>query len=238
MTIKDIVITVVASIVASSACFWGLQFATEDGGPYASTSEAEKLSVGVEGNTEAITSLRLEILAIRDLMNLKEVSLKSVATATMYDEPDDLTERIQALEDVVEALSSSKYGSINKASDSPQGRIIHRLSELTESSALQQNPVAESAFENDSGVVPLNDYTDSLEGALHAVDSIDVKGMDCRDTICKITYSNSESLTAEEENDSEIELMEKLIDGVQGRDLDIRYAKDGQGNHVMYVQLQ
>ena len=107
-----------------------------------------------------------------------------------------------------------------------------------EMAALASNELAEQEFAMDSGMA-LDGFAESIEEVAHEVDGLDIKGMECGNSICRISYAESDVVaTGEDSADPQWELMEKLLDRAQGRRVDIRHAVDAAGNRAMYIQLE
>ena len=102
------------------------------------------------------------------------------------------------------------------------------------------NSIGEEAFEADAGE-PLGDTIDNISDVLHSSDDlVEIRDLDCRQSVCKITYTASigdpSSMGRNSEGDNV--LIDRLTDGAPGADFDISHARDDQGNSVMYSQLR
>lgn len=124
------------------------------------------------------------------------------------------------------------------ASDSLSSYLSPARQESAEETKAQYFAQAESDFESDSGDTPIGEYSDSLSETLQAVNGVDVRAMDCRNSICRVTYSKSESLSPEELADIDAELIDKMAFGVEGHNVDLTHASDEYGNKIVYIQLR
>ena len=98
-----------------------------------------------------------------------------------------------------------------------------------------ENPGAEELFAADAGAPLDKEAQDTIGEVFRASDNVNVQDIYCKNSICKITYSKSQS-GMDAGDDSDFALIDQLTDGLGGTGLDIRYAKDEHGNDVMYVQ--
>jgi len=85
----------------------------------------------------------------------------------------------------------------------------------------------------------LGGFDSSIEEVIQKLGGIQAQGIDCRNTICKVTYADDEDLSSESTDSEELDwhLMEKLLERSGGKRVDIRYANDSFGNKNMYIQL-
>jgi hypothetical protein len=70
-------------------------------------------------------------------------------------------------------------------------------------------------------------------------DSIQLYDVDCRKSVCKVTYSlvHDDSSETAAFSDPDMEIMDHLVEGFGGADLDISYARNPKGENIMYIQL-
>ncbi|MEM9255901.1 MAG: hypothetical protein AAGA91_10650 [Pseudomonadota bacterium] len=112
--------------------------------------------------------------------------------------------------------------------------------QFTSDTQYQPNGLAESAFSADSGT-PLDQQSQAIIAeTFHSAEWADLHSMDCRTSICKITYSQSTAAPIDgvTDDDAELELIKRIGSDLGEDNLDIRFARDEQGNDVMYVQIR
>ena len=183
--------------------------------------------------------MQFEVLEIRDELMREYKSLKKEHAVSVPLAISDLSARIAALEGSLKEISLSSPRKGGEDSDIIQKQLVDSLLKPSDVSAVNQvqSALAEIEFDNDSGI-PLEGFSDSIDETFHSVEGLDVTGMDCRDTICKVTYLKSESTESEEDYYPQDELLDKLAQSAGGRQVEVRYDKDTSGKEVMYIQLR
>ena len=232
-----ILVTAITASFVTLLFVYTARFLSEGSEHYVRPSEIQNLEAKVSASLDSIAALHRGLRDIRQQLNLRNGVKDSSSISAIEDsESMDISERLETLEDALAALSIPQSISREQRKDAFEQRIEERVTPSVVSSTLLYND-AENYFERDSGK-PLGDYSDSISDALHAVEGIDLKGLDCRDTICKITYSNSEFATSAEHHNVGSELEDKLMFGTEGRAVELRYANDSMGNNVIYAQVK
>ena len=236
---KYIVLAVATASLFSLAGILGLRYLQESRVSHTLDSRLEELSSGIGTNAESIASLLSEVNQMRDQLRLKSPqSLAKTETSTDV-ESGNLVKRIQVLEDNMRRFADVESPSTPGRREAME-KLLSASSHMsgdTSAYSQRQFAAAESDFENDSGT-PLGDYKNAISEALHAQDSFQVKGVDCKNTICRITYSESDSLISDDGPGAESDLVAKLAQAVEGVGVEVRYANDPYGNEVMYIQLR
>ena len=234
---KVIITTALVASFLTLLCVFVIQFPRDDSLSYPPTPAINDLTAQVQSNLDSITALSSELRHIRDLLEVSNrLSFENSALTVNDSDNKDLVKRLEAIEVNLAELSKSKSLTSEERKKAFDLQMKER-SIPTEVLATQVYQNTESHFERDSGK-PLGDYSNSIEDAIHSVDGIDVKGVDCGETICKITYSKSESLTSLEEGDVDSDLADKLMFGAEGRVVELKYADDSMGNRVIYAELK
>lgn len=156
-------------------------------------------------------------------------------------DPDDqersvrFDERIAQIELTLDKLSSKAQESHTGSHATTPERMSDRMDQTSEVITDQKRAYMEAQFDNDSGL-PLGDFSHSIEDVMHQVDGIQAQGIDCRNTICKVTYAPAgPALSGSDDVDWQI--MEQLLERSGGRQVDIKYVSDALGNNAMYIQL-
>ena len=206
---------------------------------HAKVSSATNSSVPtaeISVNSASIAELRSELSEIRNQLGNLSAREEYVAADNALDE---LTLRIGAIEKAVESTSLSKPDSSSSREGSGilKKRVIQNSFESAETSSNENAAVAESIFETDSGTT-LGSYAESIGDTFHSFEDIEVHGIECRSTICKVTYSKTDSLESHEESDDNFELVDKLALASDGREVEVRYARAPSGDELMYIQLR
>jgi hypothetical protein len=154
---------------------------------------------------------------------------------------DLLLERIEELER--NAADAAGFG-VKETSEKPLASLLMDGSVASsgsiERSIYQPNQAGEDAFESDDGR-PLGEHEEQiLEAFFSATDLIELQDMNCRKSICRITYKSlpADSPDMGPGNESTILLTERLLDHVRGVDLVLRHGKDAMGQGVMYLQIK
>lgn len=226
-------------ILLAVSLFLGLKY-------FQGASELERLSVRTAElkQAEATTTLLIRNLhsEVSDVRaQLRQYANSSNTANTVFAKEDsgseELLQRVASLEDTIHKLSLRKSpNQKNGDSDSYHSLLSQSDQQSGEISALNRHALAETAFNSDSGV-PLGKYADSVEAGVHETASVEVQDLECRTSICKVTFSVNDSATAELA-DGRSEVVDQLISRADGREVDIQHANDVYGNKVMYVQLR
>lgn len=233
---KDTVVISSIAVMLSLASTIFYQVAQERNEASSSRSHSNREIAGNKQVIESPATSDSEILAIQARLSRIEGLLTKQSVNMSHSRLSSLMERIEATENAVAKLSSEGQHSKDEHGKEFQNFIggYQRDSELTASSSIN---TAEMDFEADSGI-PLAEFTNSIETALHNADGIDTFGMDCRTSICKVDYSKVEPLSSADRSAGAVELVDTLALALDGREVEIRYGKDSLGKDVMYIQLR
>lgn len=235
MPIKAVVISSITSLIVSVACIlgWNAFFGDYDNNP--SDLTAEVAARERHDNIAAISAMRSELNELQEQLAVNDRANREAVYLPAPKKMDDLLDRIEAAEDSIEQLYSLNSAPIDVGKSALLDMLAMESNETAEDLAYSQYTLAESNFDNDTGV-PLGDYVESIDDALYSIGDLDVKEMNCRTSICKVVYSEGQD-SVDDDDSIEWQLMEKLLnDGGSGA-VDIRYANDPSGNKVMYIQL-
>lgn len=184
------------------------------------------------------TDLRLEVHQLRKQLQQLAAQIGNTSRETVDPDSAELAVRVAKLETALKQLARERVaGQRQTGSDGFRDLSEHR-NQSREMAALASSELAEQEFAMDSGMA-LDSFAESIEEVAHEVDGLDIKGMECGNSICRISYAESDVVaTGEDSADPQWELMEKLLDRAQGRRVDIRHAVDAAGNRAMYIQLE
>jgi len=199
--------------------------------PIESTQTASLLRE-VRGNSKSLSTLQLELEELHNLYANSNAIVKS--SGLIADEKIDYSEITERLESMEGALL--EITSIERRDGELEKQFSEMLQTTNHEASANQFTDAEEYFNNDSGR-PIGTYADSIEQNLSTVKDLDVAGMDCGESICKVTYSRPDSSRFIDETDVESKLADKLLFGIDAQDVDLRYADDPYGNRVVYIQL-
>jgi hypothetical protein len=201
-----------------------------------STSEIQPITS--PDSPTLITDLKFEVQQIRDQLQRLSKDVERISEAGSYPISDDLAARIETLETAMEGISPKRLARTHPSSHrGAPDRISENSSQSRDVVELNQYTLAEE-FQLDSGT-PLGDFPDSIEEVIHQVDAVDLTGMECGNSICRVTYENNGSLSQEGDDvDPRWQIMERLLDRSSGKRVDIRHATDSLGTKTMYIQLQ
>lgn len=227
--------SVFTSVIVTLSVFLALQFLQKDGAETRFpilVAESEVSSLDLQAQ---IILLKSEIQRLHK--RLEGFKHQQEIKATTRDQANSalFDKRIVQIELALDKLSSDAAVSRLKNNHVVPERMSERMDQHREVLTEQRRELVEAQFERDSGL-PLGDFSDSIEDVIHQIDGIQAQGIDCRNTICKVTYAAGNELTTESE-DADWQLMEQLLERSGGRQVDIRYANDSFGNNTMYIQL-
>lgn len=232
---KNLFATVIAAAVVSAVCNIGLDLARERNVADLSPYEVDKLTAGIGTNSASIASLRSDLRELRD----RSARDQGPATGDLRVSPElainELVDRMDALEESVQKLSADGSAGSLSVKDGSDG--LARFLAANSQSSAETAAVFESDFESDSGK-PLGDFSDSIDEALHSIEGFQVKGVECRNTICRVAYSRPESSGSQGAVDPENELVDRLALSAPGREVEVRYDKDTFGGDIMYIRLR
>lgn len=181
-----------------------------------------------------ITSLESEIGELRNSVDSFRRSYALGNTSKDREGLDKLHQRISKLESHLEHMSNVQYSKKQIGSGKPTA-TRDRIEQATEVTTEQRREAAEAQFYRDDGL-PLGEFSQSIEYVIHELSEIQAQGIDCRNTICKVTYATVDERSSDSE-DWEWELMENLLEHSAGKLVDIRYVKNSFGADTMYIQL-
>ena len=228
---------ITASLV-SAAWLFAFQPVQHSGVTAGRDDAAEVERARINANSASIGGLRQELAGIRrEFALIGGTDNGTIATERQAPTGHSLERRIERLESAVADLRATRPGVDRAVADKsiePMFRLSPRSTELSDA---RHYAIAESSFEADGGT-PLGDYEDAIGAALHRAGAIEVQNMNCRKTICRVTYSKTGTRASADRLEEEQELVDILAGDAQGRAVEIRYASDSSGNDVMYIQLQ
>lgn len=192
----------------------------------------------IRGNSDSVAALELELGELRNSIANSDKATKADNVAPgVRKKYQEIIERIESIEEVLSESSSKDKPSSETLNTELKNNFSMKLEARDYEASVKQFADAENYFEVDSGR-PIRAYTDLIDQHLNSADGLDVKGMDCGKSICKVTYSKPESLPFNVESDAESELVDKLLFGIEDRDVDLRYADDPYGNRVLYIEMK
>jgi hypothetical protein len=236
---KQIVITCFTASLVSIGCFvvlHSLEGAVVNNG----------LKMAPQDSAQALRAGRISIAALESKVTeiQRQIDQKGsrVETDTMLNSDikvEELLDRIEDIERTVATFGLSANEPVKK-----DGKIIEqhfaerrrRANEISHNGQ-RENLVAESEFETDSGK-PLGDFQNSIGEALHSADGIEVSGIVCRDTICKVNYVEKEFRDSQEGTDTRSDVVDKLSQAASGSTIEVSYSSDASGSPVMFIQLR
>lgn len=232
---KHLVLPVIAASFVSIAFNLGLQLTRDKDPPDFSAHKVNELTAAVDINVSSIASLRSELGEVRDHLTGICGQMTGQAHAIAEAEINNLLKRVESIEDSVDTLSDARPGGSLPGKNGGDG--LATFLAKNSPSAAENTAVFESDFEADSGE-PLGNFSDSIDEALHSIEGIEVTGVDCRTSVCKVSYSKPERTDSQEEFDSEDELVNRLAVSAPGRGVEVRYDKDAYGEDIMYIMLR
>jgi hypothetical protein len=201
-------------------------------------SPARKLEARVEANRAEIAALgdRLARPTAASDRPFRSAEERADPSAARY---DALLSRIEKLEATVGNWSDRGTGKGDAALTS-RPLQVSAVSGSIEKSAYRPNSMGDEAFLADSGK-PLGDYPERLADVFNAAgDLIEVRDMECRESICRVTFAPSHDNASGmgQDNDYMFSLVDRLTDSLPGVDLVLRHATNAQGNEVIYIQIR
>jgi len=147
---------------------------------------------------------------------------------------NELEERLAELEQEVSKRTAGDHEPVDQRS------VAEVLSQVRPIEEYRPSKGGETAFEVDEGK-PLGGYSDAIYDSFHELaDVVELHDFQCKQSICKITYSGGDTQYdrfAESEDPGAL-LIDNLSDKLGGSGLDIRFAREADGNQIMYVQLR
>ncbi len=228
---------VIASLVSVGAVL-GLQTVQETRRPALDSGSAE-LAPLIRANVESIATLKSELIELREQLASTERSTNYGVVIDGGAETAGLAKRLDKIEHTLAELSAPGPLAGSKTGAELEKKLtqVTQLAAGGSSISYDQSVQAEIDFENDSGV-PLGDIEETISDALYTAEGIDISGMECRDTICKVTYSKSGSFQAQGAGDGGHEIVDQLAQATNGREVEVRYGSDPAGKKVMYIQMR
>lgn len=224
---RNLLVSALVSSIVALSIVMAFHFSYNDGMRDNSTIPMVESATANSASESQFTSLKNEIELIRNRMNRYEAASGDQESLIMFDK------RIAQIELALDELpSNASRGGAKNGQIAPQ-RMSERMDQTREVIADQARQQVEAQFESDSGL-PLGDFGSSIEDAIQQVDGIQAQGIDCRNTICKVSYASGDVSGSE---DLDWQIMEQLLERSGGRQVDVRYANDSFGNSNMYIQL-
>lgn len=202
------------------------------------TEQMTSLLYEVRGYSDSVTALELEMGKLRSsIANSNKARNAGSIAPSVRNSYQEIIERIESIEEALSESSPQEKPSLETLSTELKNNFSMRLQARDYGVSGKQFAEAESHFEDDSGQ-SITAYTDSIDQHISTVEGLDVKGMDCANSICKVTYSKPESSPFNVESEAEAKLVDKMLFGIENRDVDIRYADDPYGNSVIYIEMK
>lgn len=199
--------------------------------------KVEQLAKVSETNTENISQLLAETSRFRDSSKYKEhLASPSIRSKDSVDSAK-FAERISALEIELGELQSSSSTKPVESEKVFREVYSQARQQYFESGSNPHDGLAESEFEKDAGLA-LGNYSRSIEETLHSIPDIEVSALECKNTICKATYSHIQSVYPDDSVDDGFDVVDKLAQSIEGYSVEVRYTTDPFGNRVMYLQLK
>ncbi len=223
--------------IVTVACVVLLQFAREGPEQPAAGARLDTLAAEVGDHARALSALQTELRDLR--RQLSAASLAATASGVPSNEVSvaaDISARLAAVEQSLAGLSASKSESLDQRREQFAQRLRDRTTSPAAMTATAGYAAAEEEYNQDSGK-PLAQYTDAIEETLHGVDSIELQGLECRESICKITYRPSALLTPQERSDAASALADQLMFGINGQSVELTYATDAHGQNLVYLKV-
>jgi len=218
-------------------CVFGIQFTLNRSEFQELTSTIDDLTAKVNANLDTIAALSLELRHHQDT-SIEKNTFKAENTYPNVNisENEKLIERLESVEDALAKLSITKSMTSENRKAAFELHIKERVltNDILEAQAYTNT---ENYFENHSGR-PIGEYSDSIADAIHSVDGIDLQSVECKKSICKITYNNSSSIVSQEGDDLNSYLADKLMFGLEGQAVELRYANDELGNQIIYAEVK
>lgn len=236
---KQAAITGIITALVSILCFFGLASFKEKSELSNTIIDPPDLALALKKNRESINSLSLKIVNIQQQLTQDGNRIKTSIYRDGDVEYENLSDRVDEIEATVAKILVSGNEPVEKDSSVIEKQFSERSRRANEISqgGQMQNVIAERDFEIDSGK-PLGDFSNSIGEALHSVEGLDVSGMVCRDTICKVSYFQEELLDSQENTDISSDLVDKLSEAAIGSAVEVSYANDSSGRRTMYIQLR
>jgi len=200
-------------------------------------SRIEFLASVTAANTQSLSQLVTEISRLRDRWKLTSERSQTFIVGEETIDLKVLVERIEGLEATFEEIRSSHPAQKNEPEMGITDIYSKARRQYFESGHNPHDTLAEDEFQKDSGRT-LGNHADSIEETLHAIPGIEVSEINCKSSICKVTYSQSESSDYDQEYGEPVEVVDVLAQRIDGQTVEVRYADDPLGNKIMYVQLK
>lgn len=217
-------------------CVIGVQLALKDSEQQLLSAAIGDLEAMVSANADKISDLSVQQRYLRDSLSTKGAFIvENVAQSPSISADEDYIERLESVEDALEKLSAPRSLTPEMRKTALESHIRERSisSDVLDAHTYTK---AETYFESHSGQ-PIGNYSDSIENAIHSVGGIEPQSVVCRTSICKITYRSS-SFATENDDDLDSSFADELMFGVDGRTVELRYAKDELGNQVIYAEVK
>lgn len=190
---------------------------------------------------ESIAELKTEIDQIRREVGHEGHPVNTEYPAEIGIEYQDLQDRMHRVEAALETLLLAGSAPEKTNGEIVKKQLPEKFRQSAEKSQVSQSQdrsvLAENDFELDSGK-PLGDFRASIVETLHSAEGIEVSGMVCGDTICKVSYLSQEFAESQEESDNRAEFVDKLAEAALGAEVKVRYVAGPSGNADMYIQLR
>ncbi|MEM6582571.1 MAG: hypothetical protein AAF699_14935 [Pseudomonadota bacterium] len=94
----------------------------------------------------------------------------------------------------------------------------------------------ERQFDSDEGT-SLGEGEEVIEQVLHGRPDIAVSAIQCRASICRVSYEESPQSHSPLSQDSDLELVDELVSAMNGQTVELSYAKGPSGERLMYMRL-
>ena len=201
-------------------------------------SEQERLEASVRDIDAQLALLQAQLAELARKLEL--LAADGLADQRPAPSHVDVSQRLDALEQSITDISRRS----DVVDKSERARVREEMAERyrnpqpIQQALYTENTAALDIFERDSGV-PLDTHAEqAIAEVFHASDYVNMQQIYCKKSLCKVTYSRTDSdpQGAVSADERDFALLDQLGDELGWDDLDVRYARDEQGNDVMYVQ--
>ena len=231
--VKIVLVSAISGVLASALFLFGLVSCNHANQEGFKQQHIAKFSSAINSNVNAVASLRADMAELEQKLAGQFTSL-SIPSEIKSDILEDLTVRVEKLE-----LASEGFSSDGLKLDHDLRASVKRIFDDDDDAdaAMARTQLYEEKYDVDMGV-PLGNFPESIRDVFHSSEDIELAELDCKETICKITYSKSNASTNDRDANRDLELADKLAIEASGYQVDVMYAKDSYGNDIMYVQLR
>lgn len=232
---KSFVIPALTALVVSLSSIIAIELVT-DGHKRDLSDPSLGKPEDADNTTQALDVMREELAIVARKLAAVESLVEKYRHSAELIPVKELLDRLSNAERALESLTSSE-GNIPIEDTHRNQAFAEKVASFEVTSRPSTESNADEQFITHQGK-SIHEFVPILDDALHKLETLSVEGMDCRDTICKVTYTKIPSESGEVSEYDAVDPVDALSMGMVGQTVEVRYALDQDGRDIMLISLR